>query len=283
MSRRQGASDDAKKASRRYVAPTEVRGAMGDPLLNTAKAAALLGMSVSELKRRADRGDVACEVDARGWRWFSADALRRMRAAERTPSASYERTRGPAGEDGAAAPPPARLRRPYPGKLAQEVFKLLEEGVRAVDIVVRLGVHPKMVEAMREDWAQLKGGFFVNEQEREMIEGLPFNGERPIADVARLVVLLGNALRSGGLCVCCHSRRARVCSTCTSEVATAQWSAALLGSGASPGLRGDRPPSDGNVPRPEPRTPVDSAARPSGDRGLAAPHVEVREVPPRRE
>jgi hypothetical protein len=101
----------------------------------------------------------------------------------------------------------------YDGTMAAAVFDLLDEGVERVDIVKRLQVDPRALEALFGEWARLKGGFVVDREVAVAIGLLGWIiGTFPIRDGAQLLANL--TCSAPTLCGRCRASEATVCVAC---------------------------------------------------------------------
>ncbi|HVW25472.1 MAG TPA: hypothetical protein VHC69_08875 [Polyangiaceae bacterium] len=117
----------------------------GDKLLKRSEAAKLLGMSVSTLRRR--EGDlIRPVVDANGVHRFAESELRAVMVTIR-----HRETVARLGSDA--------------GDIAADVFTLLDEGAHPAEIVKQLREAPETIMALHEQWARMRGGFVVLEDD----------------------------------------------------------------------------------------------------------------------
>lgn len=110
---------------------------------------------------------------------------------------------------------------PALGETAAEVFTLLDEKVHPIEIVKRLKLPPDVVESLQEQWAHLKGGFVLYEEEAEEIavysRGVRAKSGRELAEQinARLRPLLRR--ENSPKCRICGESAACYCAKCVSE------------------------------------------------------------------
>jgi hypothetical protein len=101
----------------------------------------------------------------------------------------------------------------YDGEIAGAVFDLLDEGVHPVDVVKRLRLDPRAVDALRRQWASMRDTFIVTGDEARQIEQVPWlGGSRPIRDGRGLLECLGYVDPHD--CERCEEELATLCARC---------------------------------------------------------------------
>lgn len=113
----------------------------------------------------------------------------------------------------------------FTGKDAATVFKALREGKALDDIVIEHAVHPLIVKAASEAFAQLRGSLFLSAEFLRELEKLPIDGEFPVTSSEALAVMLRDALVEGA-CGECKRKTRKVCLACARNLARKGRSAA---------------------------------------------------------
>ena len=167
-------------------------------MLKRAEAARMLGISVSTLRRR--EGDLVNPiVGPDGVHLFDESEVRSVVVTTRRRQTIA--AMGPSG-----------------GEVAADVFAALDEGEHPVEIVKRLRYSPDVVVALRDQWAQMRGGFVVEADDADMLASLT-HSPRPL-DGASLVSVVRDrptapaARPSAAGCHRCGARTECLCSTC---------------------------------------------------------------------
>lgn len=106
----------------------------------------------------------------------------------------------------------------FTGKDAATVFKALREGKALDDIVIEHGVHPLIVKAASEAYAQLRGSLFVSAERMRELEKMPIDGEWPIQNDVQLIEMLRGALEESS-CEKCKRKTRKVCLACAKSLA----------------------------------------------------------------
>ncbi len=171
-------------------------------LIKRTQAARMLNVSVSTLRRYED--ELHPSIGPKGVRMFDEVTLR---------SAAITLKRRRVFE---AAGPGA-------GDTAADVFTLLDDGIGATEIVKRLRLAPELVVALQGQWAEMRGGFVVSED--EAFELGMISGRHPaktaagaIADVRRCVNLLKQSKQGSLQCQYCHQKTACSCEPCAIDL-----------------------------------------------------------------
>lgn len=101
------------------------------------------------------------------------------------------------------------------GSAAAEVFALIDEGVRPVDIVKRLRIHPDTVEKLVRQHARMCGAIMLEEQELEELLRVSKLGTGPRPCNSRdVIALMKSAVEHTHPCVKCRDSTARFCGDC---------------------------------------------------------------------
>jgi hypothetical protein len=176
-------------------------------LIKRSEAARMLGVSVSTLRRR--EGNLVNPI-------IGPDGIRLFDEAEvRSVSITVRQQQsisaiGPRG-----------------GDVAAEVFTLLDDGVHGVEIVKRLRLPPDVVVALQAQWAGMRGGFVVTQEEADELAVHTRARRATSARVAvaqvesRVAALL--RLRGGGRCKFCGDSSACACESCVIQARGPLW------------------------------------------------------------
>jgi hypothetical protein len=165
-------------------------------LLGRTEAARVMGVSKTTFRRRFEGTALKPEVGADGVHRFREERVREL---------VIQRNATPANPDA------------YDGAMAAEVFNLLDEGVHPVDIVKRLALDPRAIEAIHRQWASMRDTFVVTGNEAREIEAIPWlAGRRPIRDGRQLIESLSDA--NPQLCGKCQDEHAVLCAKCASSM-----------------------------------------------------------------
>jgi hypothetical protein len=189
--RAQSANPDLERTGE--VAPNAAVAVPSGKLLGRTEAARVIGVSKTTFRRRFEGTVLKPEVGVDGVHRFREERVREL-VIQRSGTASPDA---------------------YDGAMAAEVFSLLDEGVHPVDVVKRLALDPRAVEAIHRQWASMRDTFIVTGNEAREIEALPWvAGSRPIRDGRQLVESLSDA--DPRLCAKCQDDHAAVCVKCAS-------------------------------------------------------------------
>lgn len=174
-------------------------------MLKRSEAARMLGVSVSTLRRR--EGElVKSFVGPDGVHMFEESEIRSVSVTHR------RRLENNAGVSN--------------GGVAADVFELLDEGIHPVEIVKRLRLPPDAVTSLREQWARMRGGFVVEEDDKMILGSFAHaftakSGRELVALVRKRLDHLEQRadLASAGFprCRYCNETSACVCIRCLIE------------------------------------------------------------------
>lgn len=191
-------------------------------LLNRARAAEFLGISLSEFKRREKSGMYRPTlIDQKGWRMYAPDYLDRLRGSDAV--VKGKRTRGKAvaaaAEPASSSAPPNYSRGAvYEPEVAAKIFAELDKGLSGREIVQKLLVHPDVMCAVYEAWTRLAtmegGGIHVSGRIMDIINDMPIPGSFPIVDGEGLLANLRESCRDTPMCVNCKRRPKHICVVC---------------------------------------------------------------------
>jgi len=120
---------------------TTATGCHGSGLMTRAQAAAMANVSVSTV-RRWEGTVLPTVVGDDGVHRFRQEHVREIveRRVQTTPAAADA----------------------YDGSTAAAVYALFDDGQNPADVVKSTGLHPHAVTAVHEQWASMRGGFFVD-------------------------------------------------------------------------------------------------------------------------
>lgn len=173
-----------------------------DTLLTRGQMAQRLGVSIQEVQRRLRVGTLKPYMKRGKEPLFHTGQLEEQRMLSR------RRTAEPGKEPVVD----------FTGKDASTVFKALRDGKTLDDIVVDYAVHPLIVKAAAEAFAQLRGCLFVSSDRLRDLEKLPIDGEWPVQTDTQLVKMLREALTEAA-CSECKKRTRKVCLACAKSLA----------------------------------------------------------------
>ncbi len=192
MSRKQDNSRDRKGTETPEGEPSKALALPDGNMLGRTEAARMMGLSKTTFRRNVEGSALKPEVGPDGVHRFREEHVREL-VFQRTP----------------AAAPDA-----YDGAMASSVFALLDEGVHPVDIVKRLALDPRAVEALHRQWASMRDTFVVTGEVARQIEQVPWlGGSRPIRDGQRLLDSLTYA--DPQFCARCQDEVATLCAKCS--------------------------------------------------------------------
>ena len=104
------------------------------------------------------------------------------------------------------------------GEVAAAVFELLDEKVNQVEIVKRLKLSPDVVISLSEQWAHMRGGFVIYQEDLGKIAmHLRSRNARSGGEMlAHVKTRIGTLLRLGGVAQCrvCGENSACICESC---------------------------------------------------------------------
>lgn len=106
----------------------------------------------------------------------------------------------------------------FTGEQAAKVFEALEEGLTEIQVVMKKGIHPKVVSEAAIEYHRLKQEIIVTRDRLKIINALPLDGNFPITTADELVDLLrGCAVETS--CEQCRKRPRVICEPCSLKVA----------------------------------------------------------------
>ena len=171
--------------------------------MSRAGLAKAMGVSLQEVQRRMRVGTLVAHTHRGGEPLFTYNQLEEQRMLSRKKVSQAN---------------PGTVTIEYTGDDASVVFKALREGKTLDDIVVDHSVHPLVVKAAAEAFAQLRGGFFVSSESSRDLEKLPIDGEFPVQTGTQLVEMLRGALTDVA-CSECQKKTRKVCLACARNLA----------------------------------------------------------------
>ena len=168
-------------------------------LLTRFEAADLLGVSVSEIRRREAMGTLpVAKRNAKGWVLFHPEALAiQPRAIPTLTRKSIE---------------------PYTPEEAARVFDALDEGKSLVQCVRECMVLPAIVELIAIAYDRLTGGMRLSKATMDVINGLSLEGTFPLRGEADMLAVLQTAAKD--TCKTCDTRARVFCKPCALKVVT---------------------------------------------------------------
>ncbi len=170
-------------------------------LLTRAEAAARIGISITELRRREASGKLRPRKrDEKGWYLFSPEDVDNQANAVATTLIRKS-----------VEPPP------YTPEEVSDVFGALEAGKSLIQCVKECGVMPVTVELIAADYARLTGGMYLRKDAMDIINALPLEGAFPLKSDSDLVAVLKAA--SVDTCRKCNTRARVLCKPCALKTA----------------------------------------------------------------
>lgn len=169
------------------------------PRAGLAKA---LGVSLQEVQRRLRVGSLVPHSHRGSEPLFTYGQLEEQRMLSRRRTTAAQ---GPAPVE-------------FSGDDASIVFKALREGKALDDIVIDSSVHPLIVRAASEAFAQLRGGLFLSAEHMREIEKMPIDGEWPVQGAKQFVDMLRGVLEETS-CEKCKRKARKVCLVCARNLA----------------------------------------------------------------
>ena len=195
-------------------------------LLSSGEAAATLGISRSELRRREALGMYeAAFITDKGWHFYDPEYLSTLPNYGNQPRKGRGRQKAIVKGDVSTKAFPRKTlleKEFYNPREAARIFKALDEGMSSRDIVQTLFVHPDAMKAVYEAWKQLGtlegGGIQISAKTLEAINELPLPGTYPVTTQEQLLENLRQASKDTPTCNSCHKQPCRICLTCAEAV-----------------------------------------------------------------
>ena len=204
-----------------------------DNLLSTSEAAAAIGLSKSEFKRRELKGIyVATHVNRNGYHFYSLDYLSTLPGYGNQPKRYVgrikARTKGvqviqalkneTRRQEAAAIASPGTE-----SEIASKIFQALDSGMSSREIVVKMLIHPNVVCKTYEAWLALGsmegGGFQLSAKTLEAINNLPLGfGTYPVQNEAQLLANLQEACADTTMCTLCKQHPRKYCMPCIEKM-----------------------------------------------------------------
>ena len=191
-------------------------------LLSSGEAAAALGISRSELRRREALGMyVAAHIADNGWHFYDPEYIATLPGYGHTPKefAGRQTATVKAAINADAFPKRSPLVGGfYNPQEASRIFQALDEGMSSRDIVRTLFIHPDTMKTVYEAWKQLGtlegGGIQISAKTLAAINELPLPGNYPVTNEAELLSNLREAATDTSLCNKCQKAHGRLCPGC---------------------------------------------------------------------
>jgi hypothetical protein len=240
------------------IPPSHLTKQFSGPLIQIRDAVQLTGLSRSEFKKRMLDGIYPSVLDEEtGWRWIPKLDLLEIIASDPTSlensnigSANHSKSESKtSSQEKAAGKKPAhshprqasgnqgKSAKPaflYTGTTAQIIFMLLREGKSIADIVIEKGIHPDVVHATANKYAELSGGLFLSSDEKKLLE------EFMLAPVqmktgAEIVTLAKKNAAARITCTQCFAHAAGYCESCVTAFVREAVTRATAAPGGAPG------------------------------------------------
>lgn len=195
-------------------------------LLSSGEAAATLGISRSELRRREELGMYeAAFITDKGWHFYDPEYLSTLPNYGNHPRKGRGRQKAVVKADVStkAFPKKSSLEKDfYNPREAGRIFKALDEGMSSRDIVQTLSVHPDTMVIIYEAWKKLGtldgGGIQLSARILEAINELPLPGTYPITNAEQLLTNLREAAKETPMCTSCKKQACRICLGCAEAI-----------------------------------------------------------------
>ena len=198
-----------------------------EKLLTRGEAAALLGISMSEFKRRETNGKyIATYIDRNnGWHFFSIEYLSTLPGYGQYPKTQRKRITAPEKV--------TQYRKPImdtdsavigPGgtdpKITAKLFDAFDNNIDASQIVKEFLIDPDLVTTTYAAWMRMKtikgGGIQLSAADLDVINNelgsLP--GTYPVTSAKQLIANLREAARDAPTCTSCKTQACRLCHSC---------------------------------------------------------------------
>ena len=203
-------------------------------LLSTSEAAAAIGLSKSEFKRRELTGVYAATyVDRNGYHFYSTEYLSKLPGYGTEPKKIVGRIRGKIKGIQIAQALKSETRRQEmafaspvstESEIAAKIFQALDSGMSSRDIVINMHIHPTLVSKTYAAWLEMGnmegGGFQVSAKTLEAINSLPLGfGSYPVQNEQQLLANLQEACAAASMCTLCKQHPRKYCTPCTEKMA----------------------------------------------------------------
>jgi hypothetical protein len=117
-----------------------------------------------------------------------------------------------------AAPPDA-----YDGTMAQQAFRLFDDGSHPVDVVKQTGFDPRAVRSLYNEWAGMRGGMFVPAEVVAKIAALRWlDGPNLLEGNADALLSCIERTRPRERCTACDDRPPELCPECARDTSVEQ-------------------------------------------------------------
>ena len=191
-----------------------ITGQSAGKLLTRGEAAILIGVSLSEFKRRESLGIyVPTFIGENGWRFFSYEYVSSL--------PGFGRAKTSHSNHMTTAERSAQSVSNYDTQIAAKIFQALDDGLSTRDIVKKLLIHPDTVKTVYSAWEQLGtlegGGIQISAKALEIINNLPLPGSYPILNEEQLLANLQETSRDTQKCGMCKTQHSRICMTCAEK------------------------------------------------------------------
>jgi hypothetical protein len=172
----------------------------GEDLIKRQEVADILGVTVSEVRRRERIGTLRPKRrDSRGVWLFDRGEVEE----QRKPKGASRLTRKSAD--------------PFTPEEAKAVFDALDAGKTLVQCVCECLILPTTVELIATAYARLSGGMYVRKEAMDAINVMPLEGTFPLKADTDLVAVLKTA--SADTCKKCNTRARVYCKPCAFKAA----------------------------------------------------------------
>jgi len=171
-------------------------GSKSEGLLTRAQAAATIGISITELRRREADGRIRPRKrDTNGWYLFAPEDV----AAQANGSTTGRKS-------------PSNSDSPFTPEEAANVFDAFDAGKTMVQCVRDCKVMPAIVRLLAEEYASLTGAIFLSKRTVDAINVLPLEGNFPLRGEHDLLAVMTTA--ASDVCKSCGTRARTHCKPC---------------------------------------------------------------------
>lgn len=197
-------SDDTSPDDNSLPSVPEVPLAERKGLLTRSQAAAILGVSVSEVRRRESIGQLhPHQRTANGWVMYTPQEIAKSQEFVTVVPHNHRLTR--------------KSNDLYTPEEASKVFEALGAGKTLKQCVIELRIMPLVVQAISEVYKTLEsdGGIFLTKKTVSAINLLPLEGTFPLTDEAGVLEILKTA--AADVCKGCNSKARVYCRPCSTK------------------------------------------------------------------
>lgn len=219
-------SDISQQVSAELQPPVQQVSKQHAKLLSRGEAAATLGISISEFRRREILGVYeTTAIDKNGWHLYSIEYLSTLPGFDGKKDSRPGRLTAP---EKAAKVKEAFVKNEtrritgascfYEPTVAAKIFEELDNGMSSREIVRKLLIHPDIMKAVYAAWKDLAtlegGGMVISTKTMNAIANLPLLGDWPATSEEQFLANMHEISQSTPMCPKCTKRPSRICMTC---------------------------------------------------------------------